>query len=79
ILAPAERISDYTARGWWGSRTLADLAAEPVAMRPTAEALVDPPNREALCGGAPQRLDWAGVADLAGRLVAVLADHGVGR
>lgn len=78
ILAPAERIRDYTARGWWGRRTLADLAAGHVAARPTAEALVDPPNREALCGGAPRRLDWAGVDDLAGRLAAVLVDHGVG-
>ncbi len=79
ILAPAERIRDYTAKGWWGSRTLADLVADHAAARPGAAALIDPPNRDALCGGAPKRLDWAGVDDLSGRLVAVLADHGVGR
>jgi acyl-CoA synthetase (AMP-forming)/AMP-acid ligase II len=79
ILAPADRIRDYTAKGWWGSRTLADLAADHIAARPDAEALIDPPNRDALCGGAPRRLDWAGVDDLVGRFVAVLADHGVGR
>lgn len=79
ILAPADRIRDYTARGWWGTRTLADLMADHVAARPRAEALIDPPNREALCGGVPKRLDWARVDDLVGRLVAVLADHGVAK
>ena len=59
MLVDADRIAQYTARGWWGIRTLDDLFREGVARHPEREAVADAPNRAALTDGAPRRLTWA--------------------
>ena len=48
ILESPERIAEYTARGWWGEKTLADLFLANVRRTPEAVAVVDPPNRAAI-------------------------------
>lgn len=58
ILSPPERIADYTARGWWGTRRIQDWMDDAVRTRPDAEALVDAPNRADFIDGAPRRLTW---------------------
>ena len=58
ILSPPERIADYTARGWWGTRRIHDWMDDAVRTRPDAEALVDAPNRADFIDGAPRRLTW---------------------
>ncbi|MEO8204406.1 MAG: class I adenylate-forming enzyme family protein [Betaproteobacteria bacterium] len=58
ILAPRDRIADYTARGWWGTKRIHDWFDEAVRTRPAAEALVDAPNRAEFIAGAPRRLTW---------------------
>lgn len=58
IHASPERIAACRARGWWGTETFDDLLEANVARAPAREALVDPPNREKVIGGAPQRLSW---------------------
>ena len=62
ILAPAERIADYTARGWWGTRRIHDWLDDAVRTHPEAEALIDAPNRVEFIDGAPRRLTWSQVA-----------------
>ena len=62
ILVPQARIDDYTARGWWGSVTLWDLFVENFEQQPSAEAVVDAPNRADFAHGTPRRLTWAQLA-----------------
>ena len=79
ILASPERIAEFTARGWWGTRTLDEAFLDIVARHPGREAVVDPPNREALTDGAPRRLSYAQLADEVERMAAVLHAGGLKR
>jgi acyl-CoA synthetase (AMP-forming)/AMP-acid ligase II len=77
ILVPAARIAELRAKGWWGSRTLADLFDGQVRRRPDAEACVDPVNRTDIDGGAVRRLSWRALDDEVNRLMAVLHARGI--
>lgn len=79
IVARPEHVQHYTARGWWGTRTLDDLFLDGVQAHPGREAVADPPNREALTDGAPRRLSWAALADEVARMAAVLRAQGLRR
>ncbi len=79
ILASAQHIADYSARGWWGERTIDDHFRDVVARHPQREAVVDAPNRAALTGGAPRRLTYAQLADEVARMAALLQAHGLQR
>ncbi len=61
ILATPERIADYTARGWWGTRRIHDWLDDAIRTRPDAEALIDAPNRAEFIDGEPRRLTWRAV------------------
>ncbi|MEE3236916.1 MAG: class I adenylate-forming enzyme family protein [Pseudomonadota bacterium] len=52
---PQHLVEDYTSKGWWGTDTLDSLFREAVADAADRPALADPPNREALVGGAALR------------------------
>jgi acyl-CoA synthetase (AMP-forming)/AMP-acid ligase II len=79
ILESPERVAEYTTRGWWGEKTLADLFLENVRRTPGAVAVVDPPNRAALTPGEPQRLSYGELKTATDRLAKALLDAGVGR
>jgi acyl-CoA synthetase (AMP-forming)/AMP-acid ligase II len=79
ILASEERIAQYTAKGWWGTRTLHAGFAEVVARHPEREAVVDAPNRETLTDGAPRRLSYAQLAAEVDRLTVRLHRLGLRR
>jgi len=79
ILAKPESIKEFTARGWWGTQTLDDLFRGWVAKRGEAEAVIDPPNREAVFGGAPRRLTWKALDAEVARLAGVLYGLGLRR
>jgi acyl-CoA synthetase (AMP-forming)/AMP-acid ligase II len=79
ILASPERIAEYTARGWWGARTLDAGFLDVVARHPQREAVVDAPNRELLTDGAPRRLSYAQLAAEVERMAAVLHARGLKR
>lgn len=79
ILASPERIAEFTARGWWGTRTLDEGFLDVVARHPQREAVVDAPNREALTDGAPRRLSYAELAAEVERMAAVLHARGLTR
>lgn len=77
ILAPPERIADYTARGWWGTRRIHDWLDDAVRTRPEAEALVDAPNRAEFIDGTPKRLTWRQVESQVQRFATRLLDLGL--
>ncbi|MBN9428088.1 MAG: acyl--CoA ligase [Burkholderiales bacterium] len=77
ILVPRERIEEFRAKGWWGSRTMGELFLENAARAPQREAVVDPPNKQALVGVAPRRLTYAELVAEVGRMVAVLRAQGL--
>lgn len=77
ILVPRERIEEFRAKGWWGSRTMGELFLENAARAPKREAVVDPPNKLALVGVEPRRLTYAELVAEVGRMVAVLRAQGL--
>ncbi|MBL8346858.1 MAG: acyl--CoA ligase [Rubrivivax sp.] len=79
IVADPEHIAQYTARGWWGTRTLDDHFREGVARHPEREAVADAPNRAAFTDGAPRRLSWGALGDEVARFAAVLRALGLQR
>lgn len=59
------QVRDYRSRGWWGERRLFDQFDEHLRAHPERLAVLDPPNRDALVGGAPLRLTYAALGELA--------------
>lgn len=74
---PERLQQEYRARGAWSDRRIGDLYAESAAQDPARLALVDPPNRAALDGTAPRRLDWRAVGALVDATMVALADAGL--
>lgn len=74
-----ERVAEYRRRGWWRGETVGALFDRAVAERPTAEALVDAPNRAALVGTEPQRLTYAQADRRVSELAHIFASLGVAR
>jgi acyl-CoA synthetase len=77
ILASPQRIAHYTALGWWGHTTLADLFLQKVQQHPDREAVVDPPNMQALTGQKPLRWRWVDLALAASRVLGCLRGSGL--
>jgi acyl-CoA synthetase len=78
ILSPEEQVQQYTARGWWGEKTLIDLFLDNVERSPDSMAVVDPPNRAGLTPGEPLRLSYAAAKTATDRLAQALLEAGVG-
>ncbi len=76
-LTPAEKIQDFTARGWWGEETLGTLFARTAAACPDRLALVDPPNRGDFTDGPPRRLSFAQLRHAVSDLASVLYAQGL--
>ena len=77
ILVAAERIAEYTRRGWWGERTLGELFLDTVERQPDAFAVADPPNRIAITGDAPRSWSWSTLLLEVGRTAALLHELGL--
>lgn len=73
------RITDFTARGWWGTDTLDTLFQAAIERHGEREALVDQPNRSELCDGEALRLSYADLDRHVSAWVRVLADRGIGK
>ena len=61
---PLHLANEYRASGAWSEQRLGDLFASSAAVEPARIAIVDPPNRVALDGASPRRLDWRSLATL---------------
>ena len=79
ILASAESIREWTAKGVWGTKTLVDYFKENVAKTPDALALVDPPNREALTGIKAERLTFRELDRAVDATAEALIRKGIGK
>ncbi|GAB2829869.1 class I adenylate-forming enzyme family protein [Actinocorallia aurea] len=77
-LHPADRVADYTARGWWGDETMDALFRARVAAGPDRLALIDPADKERLTGEPPRRLTWRQIDADTDALADLLLAHGVG-
>ncbi|HXC41105.1 MAG TPA: class I adenylate-forming enzyme family protein [Burkholderiales bacterium] len=66
----AETIRDYTNRGVWGRTTVDDLFRIAVLGGRERLAIVDPPDKQAMTGVAPLRLNWLELDDMVDRLAA---------
>ncbi len=78
-LHPAEKVADYTAKGWWTDETVDQLFDAQVRERPDATAVVDPANRADLTGTAARRLTWRELDAESTALAAELLALGLGR
>lgn len=78
ILAPRERIAEYTALGWWGTRRIHDWFDDAVHARPDAEALIDAPNRAEFIAGPARRLTWRALAGEVERYATLFLELGLG-
>jgi len=58
IFADSNDIEYYTNTGVWADKTLVDVFQENVRRNPDRIALVDPLNKEALVGQAPERISY---------------------
>ncbi|MFM9014641.1 MAG: class I adenylate-forming enzyme family protein [Gemmatimonadota bacterium] len=76
---PADKIRDFRVRGWWGDLRIHDMFDANARAQPQRLAVLDPPNRAELVGGAPLRLDFAAVAALADGYAATMLAHGLRR
>jgi cyclohexanecarboxylate-CoA ligase len=79
ILASAEHIAEYTARGIWGSTTIDDLFRAAVIGGRDRLAIADASNKADFMSTANLRLSWVELADLVDALSLRLADAGIGR
>lgn len=77
ILADQKKIDAYTAKGFWGTKTFYDMFLENVRNKPTALAVADPLNREAICSGAPQRFTYEQLQEKVEQLSAFLLKKGI--
>ena len=79
ILHSEELIREYTEKGYWGNTTLLDIFYENAKKHPDREAVVDPPNREELVGGKPERISYSKLLKAVNSVAAELQDVGVGK
>lgn len=79
VLADPQTIADYTARGWWGQRTLWDLFADNCARLGDAEAVVDACNRQEFATGVPRRLSWNQLGEEIDRFCILLLNQNLQR
>ncbi len=79
ILVPQSSIDDYTAKNWWGTRTLWDYFTDNVEALGDQEAVVDASNRSEFAHGAPQRLSWAQLGEAVDRFSFLLVNSNIRR
>jgi len=77
ILASVEKIKDYTEKGWWGQRKLTDFLLERLENDGEKEALVDPLNKQAICGIEQKRYTFSDVEKQSEQLADYLLESGI--
>lgn len=77
ILASAEKIKDYTEKGWWGEQKITDFLLERIAQDADKEALVDPMNKQAICGIEQKRYTFSEIDKQSGQLADYLLENGI--
>ena len=75
--SPSTTIEHYQRLGWWGKATLRSLFDKALRDFADREALLDPPNRQALVGGEPNRLSYAQIDALTDKLGCLMYASGL--
>src|SRR4030095_15742082 len=76
---PQHLATEYRASGAWSEQCIGHLFADAAAVEPARLAIADPPNRVALDGAVPRRLDWQSLHALVDATMVALADAGLRR
>ena len=76
---PQHLAAEHRASGAWSEQRIGDLFAAAAAVEPARIAIADPPNRVALDGAVPRRLDWRSLSALVDATMVALADAGLRR
>jgi acyl-CoA synthetase (AMP-forming)/AMP-acid ligase II len=76
---PQHLAAEHRASGAWSEQRLGDLFVGSAAVEPARIAIIDPPNRAALDGAFPRRLDWRSLSALVDATMVALADAGLRR
>jgi non-ribosomal peptide synthetase component E (peptide arylation enzyme) len=76
---PQHLREQFRERGQWSDVRLTDLFAANAARVPARLAVVDPPNRVALDGREPRRLDYRALSEEVDATVLALAGAGLRR
>lgn len=80
ILATPEQIREWTEKGCWEkTRTLLDDFKDHVHTIAEVTAFVDPPNKEALTGSAPERVKYRDFARAADAVATALKAEDIGK
>lgn len=79
FLTPKYAVIDYVARGWWEGSTVDALFQRTASAGGETLALVDPANRAALDGHAPERLTWTALRDRVERTAAAFLGLGLAK
>ena len=75
--SPSTTIEHYQRLGWWGKATLCSLFDEALVNFTDREALLDPPNRQVLVGGEPNRLSYTQIDALTDKLGCLMYASGL--
>ena len=75
ILVQQAQINNYTAHGWWGTKTLWDYFVTNVSTRSDQEAVVDASNRSDFAHGLPLRLTWSQLGHAVDRFCVLLIEN----
>lgn len=73
-----QRIAQYMKNGWWTDHTLHGELQHWAQKTPERLAIADQPNRMALCGSEPQRLNYRQLDEASVNLATQLLNNGVG-
>ena len=79
ILASEEQIKQYTQQGVWGKDTLIDAFKAHARKMPERLAIIDPLNKEALLGTAPERITYADFEKAVASAATALRTEGIGK
>jgi acyl-CoA synthetase (AMP-forming)/AMP-acid ligase II len=77
-LHPQEKVARYRRLGWWGEETIDELLRATVERHSGSLAVVDPPDKHALCDLPGHRLTWSEVDSSVDALAATLLRRGIG-
>ena len=75
---PQSRIDQYTQKQWWGQTTLHGQLAHNAQQYPDRLAAADQPNKNALTGTSPLRLNFSELKNASDQLSIQLLQQGVG-
>ncbi|MTI85860.1 MAG: acyl--CoA ligase [Firmicutes bacterium] len=79
ILATPGQIEEYTAKGWWGEKTILDFFRENARDNPQRVAVVDPYDKEELTGFSAERVTYGELERAVETVATSFLEAGIGK